>query len=225
MRILIVEDEHKIATALKRGLQQEQYAVDVVFDGKEGKALALTEPYDLIILDRMLPGVQDGLEICSAVRQKGLHTPILMLTAKDKISDRVHGLDTGADDYLVKPFAFEEFLARVRALLRRPEQALEQVLQVADLTLNTLNYEVQRAGKPISLSAKEYALLEYMLRNQGQTLRKEQIIAHVWDYDADILPNTVEVYVGYLRSKIDKPFKGKDLIHTIRGFGYKLGVE
>jgi two-component system, OmpR family, response regulator len=225
MRILIVEDEHKIATALKRGLQQEQYAVDAVFDGKEGKALALSEPYDLIILDRMLPGVQDGLEICAAVREKGLHTPVLMLTAKDKVSDKVHGLDSGADDYLVKPFAFEEFLARVRALLRRPEQALEQILQAADLTLNTVTFQVARAGKVINLSAKEYSLLEYLLRNQGQPLRKEQIIAHVWDYDADVLPNTVEVYMGYLRAKIDKPFATPNLLHTVRGFGYKLGVE
>jgi DNA-binding response OmpR family regulator len=225
MRILIVEDEHKIATALKRGLEQEHYAVDIIFDGKEGMAMALTEPYDLIILDRMLPGITDGLEICQAVRNKGLHTPILLLTAKDQVRDRVTGLNTGADDYLVKPFAFEEFLARVRALLRRPEQRLESVLSLEDLRVNTVDFEVRRAGKLISLSTKEYALLEYLLRNSGRTLTKDAIIAHVWDYDADILPNTVEVYMGYLRAKIDKPFKGARLLHTVRGFGYKLDKE
>lgn len=225
MRILIVEDEHKIAAALKRGLEQEQFAVDVVFDGKEGKAFALTEPYDLIILDRMLPGIQDGLEICEAVRAKGMHIPILMLTAKDRIEDRVNGLNHGADDYLVKPFAFEEFLARVKALLRRPEQHMDALLQIEDLSLNTLSYAVQRKGKEITLSNKEYALLEYLMRNPGRTLSKDAIISHVWDYDADVLPNTVEVYIGYLRNKIDKPFKGPNLIHTIRGFGYKIGKE
>ena len=225
MRILLVEDEHKIASALKRGLEQEQYAVDVAYDGKEGMGMALTEPYDLIILDRMLPGIEDGLDICRAVRKKGMHVPVLLLTAKDQIQERVIGLDGGADDYLVKPFAFEEFLARVRVLLRRPEQRLENILEVEDLTLNTLTYEVKRAGKIIGLTTKEYALLEYLMRNAGMTLSKDAIIGHVWDYDADILPNTVEVYIGYLRTKIDKPFKKHGLIHTIRGFGYKIGLN
>ena len=224
MRILIIEDEHKIATALKRGLEQENYAVDLAFDGKEGFAFAITEPYDLIILDRMLPGVEDGIEICTAIRNKGLHTPILMLTAKDQIKDRVIGLNSGADDYLVKPFAFEEFLARVRALLRRPKNKLDPILSVEDLSLNTVTFEVSRGEENISLTTKEYALLEYLMRNPSRTLTKDAIISHVWDYDADILPNTVEVYIGYLRNKIDKPFKSKpQLIHTIRGFGYKLG--
>ncbi|MCC2631886.1 MAG: two component transcriptional regulator, winged helix family protein [Patescibacteria group bacterium] len=224
MRILIVEDEHKIAAALKRGLEQEHYAVDLAYDGKEGMGFALTEPYDLIILDRMIPGISDGLEICKEVRKKGLHLPILVLTAKDQPHERVLGLDSGADDYLIKPFAFEEFLARVRALLRRPEQRVETILQSEDLSLNTITYEVTRKGKLISLSIKEYALLEYLLRNKGKTVSKDAIISHVWDYDADILPNTVEVYIGYLRNKIDKPFKGRSLIKTVRGFGYKLGV-
>ncbi|HSI21155.1 MAG TPA: response regulator transcription factor [Verrucomicrobiae bacterium] len=222
MRIIIIEDEKKIAAALKRGLEQEQYAVDVVHDGKEGKAFALTEPYDLIVLDRMLPGVEDGLEICRAVREKGLHTPILMLTARDQIHERVSGLNAGADDYLIKPFAFDEFLARVRALLRRPEQQVENTLHAGELSLNTLTFEVHRKDVTIAVSGKEYALLEYLMRNKNVTLTKDAIIAHVWDYDADVLPNTVEVYIGYLRAKIDKPFKGKALIKTVRGFGYKL---
>lgn len=225
MRILLVEDEHKIANAIKRGLEQEQYAVDVVYDGKEASGFALTEPYDLLIFDRMLPNISDGLELCRMVREKGIHTPVLMLTAKDQLQDRVSGLNTGADDYLIKPFAFEELLARVRALLRRPQQTLENVLEVEDLSLNTVTYEVKRRGKSISLSSKEYALLEYLMRNPGRALAKDTIISHVWDYDADILPNTVEVYIGYLRNKIDKPFRGNSLIHTVRGFGYKIGKE
>lgn len=225
MRILVVEDEHKIANAIKRGLEQEQYAVDVVYDGKEALGFALTEPYDVMILDRMLPNISDGLEICQRVREKGIHTPILMLTAKDQLQDRVSGLNTGADDYLVKPFAFEELLARVRALLRRPKQTLENKLSVEDLSLDPTSYVVKRAGKNISLSSKEFSLLEYLIRNAGRILTKESIIGHVWDYDADVLPNTVEVYIGYLRTKIDKPFKGSSLIHTVRGFGYKLGKD
>jgi two-component system, OmpR family, response regulator len=222
MRILVVEDEHKIAGALKRGLEQESYAVDVAFDGDDGLSSALTDEYDVIILDRMLPGLLDGTEICKEVRANNIRTPILMLTAKDKISDRVEGLNSGADDYLVKPFAFEELLARVRALLRRPQDHVGNVLQLDDLTLDTASYEVKRAGQIIQLSQREYALLEYLLRNQNRILSKSNIIGHVWDYDADILPNTLEVYVGYLRAKIERPFKGPELIHTVRGFGYKL---
>lgn len=223
MRILIVEDEHKIANALKKGLEQENFAVDVVYDGLEGIGFATTKPYDLLILDRMLPNISDGLAICQAVREEGKHMPIIMLTAKGQLNDKVGGLNAGADDYLVKPFAFEELLARVRALLRRPKQSLGVALRVADLTLNTQTYQVQRAGTSINLSSKEFALLEYLMRNSGRTLTKNQIISHVWDYDADILPNTVEVYIGYLRNKIDKPFAGSNLIRTIRGFGYQLG--
>lgn len=223
MRILIIEDEHKIANAIKKGLEQEKYAVDAVYDGAEGLSFALTESYDLIILDRMLPGVSDGVAICKHLREKGKHLPIIMLTARDQIQERVEGLDAGADDYLIKPFAFEELLARVKALLRRPQDSLGTELKVEDLTLNTLTFEVARAGQPIQLSSKEYALLEYLMRNPNITLTKDTIISHVWDYDADILYNTVEVYIGYLRQKIDKPFKSDPLIHTIRGFGYKLG--
>ena len=222
MRILIVEDEPKIGQALKKGLQQEQYAVDLVAEGKEGLAMALSEPYDLIILDRMLPGVQDGLEVCKEIRRKGLQLPVLVLTAKTQINDRVAGLEGGADDYLGKPFAFEELLARVRALLRRPERRLDTSLQVGDLTLDSSSFSVERAGKQITLSSKEFALLEYLLRNTGRTVTKEMIIAHVWDYDANVLPNTVEVYIGYLRNKIERPFK-RTFIATIRGFGYRVG--
>ena len=224
MRILIVEDEHKIAGALKQGLMQENYACDIAYNADEGLSSALTSDYDLIILDRMLPGLIDGVEICKEVRANGIHSPIIMLTAKDQIHDRVVGLNAGADDYLVKPFAFEELLARVRALLRRPQDNLGTQLKLNDLTLDTISYEVKRAGKKIKLSSKEYALLHYLMRNQNQVLSKQNIIAHVWDFDADVLPNTVEVYMGYLRNKIDRPFRGPSLIQTVRGFGYKLGV-
>jgi DNA-binding response OmpR family regulator len=224
MRLLVVEDDHKIANAIKRGLTQESYAVDVAYDGDEGLSMATTEDYDVVILDRMLPGLLDGVDIVKEMRTQQIHTPVLFLTAKDAISDRVNGLNAGADDYLVKPFAFEELIARVRALLRRPQENLGTVLKIDDLTLDTASFEVRRAGKKIELTSKEFALLEYMLRNQNQTLTKNNIINHVWDYDADVLPNTVEVYVGYLRNKIDKPFKGPSLIQTSRGFGYKLAV-
>lgn len=224
MRILVVEDEHKIADSIKKGLEQESYAVDVAYTGNRGYDLASTEDYDLILLDRMLPEL-DGKEICQNLRDEGIHTPILMLTAKGQIEDRVVGLDVGADDYLVKPFAFEELLARVRALSRRPKKALGAVLNVDDLTLDTVTYQVKREKNILELSAREFALLEYLMRHKDQILSKDQIIAHVWDYDADVLPNTVEVYIGYLRNKIDKKFTGlKPLIHTVRGFGYKIGV-
>jgi DNA-binding response OmpR family regulator len=225
MRILVVEDEHKIANAIKRGLEQEKYAVDVEYDADGGLGAALNEPYDLMIIDRMLPGSLEGIDICKKVREAKVHTPILILTAKDHTRDRVIGLDAGADDYLVKPFSFEELLARIRALLRRPHEAKSNVLEVADLKLDTVSYDVRRHDKSINLSAKEFALLEYMMRNAGRVLNKDMIISHVWDFDADILPNTVEVYIGYLRNKVDKPFKGPELIHTMRGFGYKLGEK
>jgi len=222
MRILVVEDDHKIAGAIKKGLEQESFAVDISYDGKDGLGQVSTIEYDLIILDRMLPEV-DGIQICRAIRDKDNNTPILILTAKDKISDRVEGLNAGADDYLVKPFAFEELLARIRALLRRPHEIKENILKISDLVFNNLTFEVKRDGKKINLSSTEFALLKYLMRNAGRILTKNNIIDHVWDYDADILPNTVEVYIGYLRNKIDKPFPRKQpLIHTVRGFGYKL---
>ncbi|MEI7682908.1 MAG: response regulator transcription factor [Candidatus Saccharibacteria bacterium] len=225
MRFLIVEDEHKIANAIKQGLEQESYAVDLAYDGDQGLASALADEYDLIILDRMLPGNADGIEICKQVRKADIHTPILMLTARDRVSDRIEGLDSGADDYLVKPFAFEELLARIRALLRRPQDATSPLLKVKDLSLDPANFVVRRQDKLIDLSKREFALLEYLIRNKGRILSKQNIINHVWDFDADVLPNTVEVYMGYLRQKIDKPFNGSDLIHTVRGFGYRLGDQ
>jgi len=222
MRILVVEDEHKIAQALKEGLEQESYAVDLAYDGETGLNTALNDDYDLIILDVMLPK-RSGLEVCQKLRESSNHTPILMLTAKNQNRDVVQGLNTGADDYLAKPFSFEVLLARIRALLRRPPDSLSEVLSSADLSLNTVTKEVKRAGQVITLSAKEYALLEYLLRNEHRVLSKNNIITHVWNFDADILPNTVEVFVAYLRAKIDKPFDSPPLIQTIRGFGYKLG--
>lgn len=221
----MVEDEHKIAGAIKRGLEQETYAVDVAYDGDEGLSSALTGEYDMIVLDRMLPGLLDGVDIIKEVRAENIRTPIILLTAKDKVADRVAGLNAGADDYLVKPFAFEELLARIRALLRRPQDVGSNLLSCNDLTMDTATYEVKRNGRKINLSQREYALLEYLMRNQNRILSKSNIISHVWDYDADILPNTLEVYIGYLRSKIDRPFRGPELIHTARGFGYKLGID
>jgi two-component system, OmpR family, response regulator len=224
MRILVIEDEAKIAQAIKDGLEQDYYAVDVAHDGESGLNTALNDGYDLIILDVMLPKM-NGFEVCRKLREAADHTPILMLTAKDQDGDVVQGLNTGADDYLAKPFSFDVLLARVKALLRRPHDGLGEVLEAADLTMDTISKEVKRAGKPIKLSAKEYALLEYLLRNEGRVLSKNNIITHVWDFDADILPNTVEVFIAYLRAKVDKPFKSPELIHTIRGFGYRLGVS
>lgn len=225
MRILVIEDEHKIAGAIKKGLEQEKYAVDIEYDSDSGYGAALNEPYDVMIIDRMLPGSMEGAQIVKNLRDKKIHTPVILLTAKDQVRDKVAGLNAGADDYLVKPFSFEELLARVRALLRRPSETKGNVLTVGDLRLDTTSYETARAGKPINLSSKEFALLEYLMRNSGQVLSKDTIIAHVWNFDADILPNTVEVYIGYLRNKIDKPFKSKPLLHTLRGFGYRLGTK
>src|SRR3989344_2597129 len=221
MRILVVEDEHKIANSIKKGLELESFAVDTVFTGNDGYDLALSEEYDLLILDILLPGM-NGIEVCQKLRDKEIHTPILMLTAKGQVSEKVEGLNSGADDYLTKPFAFEELLARVRALSRRPKKSIGSKISIEDLSLDTITYEVKRGNVNINLSSKEYALLEYLLRHPNQIISKDQIITHVWDYDADILPNTVEVYVGYLRAKIDKGVE-KKLIQTVRGFGYKLG--
>lgn len=223
MRILVVEDEHKIANSIKKGLEQESYAVDVAYDGQEGYDLAVSEDYDLVILDVLLPNM-DGVEICLKLREKQIHTPIIMLTAKGQTSDKVTGLDAGADDYLTKPFAFEELVARIRALIRRPKNSTGTILTIETLILNTTTYEVKRDGKLVKLSSKEYALLEYLMRHPNQILTKEQIINHVWDYDADVLPNTIEVYIGYLRNKIDRSYPDKPvLIQTVRGFGYKIG--
>jgi DNA-binding response OmpR family regulator len=223
MRILVIEDEPKIAGAIKQGLVQEKFAVDVEHDADTGLGAALAASYDLLIVDRMLPGSVDGAQIVAELRKAGIQTPALLLTAKAQIRDRVEGLNAGADDYLTKPFAFDELLARVRALMRRPQQTQGNRLEVEDLSLDTVTYEVKRGQMTLDLSAKEFALLEYMMRHAGQILSKDSIISHVWDFESDVLPNTVEVYVGYLRNKIDKPFRKPPLIHTQRGFGYKIG--
>jgi DNA-binding response OmpR family regulator len=216
MRILVIEDEHKIANSIKRGLEQEGYAVDVAYDGEEGYDLASSESYGVIILDLMLPKM-DGVSVCKKLRAEENQTPILILTARGELNDKVDGLDSGADDYLVKPFAFAELVARIKALSRRPKEVLGTTLTSGDVTLDTVNFSVKRGGREITLSKKEFSLLEYLLRHKGRVVTKEQIISGVWDYEADILPNTVEVFIGYLRNKI-----GDDLIKTIRGFGYKI---
>lgn len=222
MRLLVIEDEHKIANSIKQGLEQEGFIVDVAYTGTTGYDLASTENFDLIILDLMLPEI-NGIEICSRLRKENNQTPILMLTAKSDLEDKIEGLTKGADDYLTKPFAFVELLARIKALLRRPTTIVSEILKCGNLELNTRNFEVTRNKQKIELSKKEYVLLEYLMRNKNRVLSKENIAEHVWSYDSDILINTVEVYIRYLRNKIDKPFKEEpSLIKTIRGFGYKL---
>ncbi len=220
MRILIVEDEQRIANFIKRGLKEKQYVVDLAPDGEEGLYLAESNPYDLILLDLMLPK-KDGMTICRELRQKKIKTPILMLTARDAVRDRIHGLDAGADDYLSKPFAFGELLARIRALLRRQRPAANDILQVADLELNQLNHEVRRNSKRIELTSKEYALLEYLMLNANQIVTRTMISEHVWNEDFDSFTNVIDVHMANLRRKIDKDFK-KELIHTKRGSGYIL---
>jgi DNA-binding response OmpR family regulator len=223
MRILIVEDEVKLANATKRALELQKYAVDVAYNGNDGYDMAVGEKFDLIMLDVMLPGM-DGIEICKRIREEGVQTPVLILTAKGQISDKVIGLDIGADDYMVKPFSFEELFARIRALVRRPVNSIENILKVKDLTLDPTRFKVKRAERLIQLSTKEYSLLEYLMRNKNAVLTREQIVAHVWDYDADILPATVEVHMKHLRDKIEEAGESK-LIKTIRGRGYTIGEE
>jgi len=226
MRILVVEDDQKIASSIKKGLELSGYAADMVHESESALSYGVDPDYDLIIMDRMLPGGMDGVEIIKQLRDDDVHIPIIMLTAKGSVNDKVEGLNTGADDYLVKPFAFEELLARIKALLRRPKKEIGTVLKVGTLELNPASYEVKRLDRQIVLAAKEFSLLEYMMRHPNQVLTKDALITHVWDGDADILPNTVEVYIGYLRNKIDKPFKGEeDIIKTVRGFGYKLSSK
>lgn len=218
MKILIIEDDHKIANALKQGLEQEGYITDIAYNGTDGYDIASVEAFDLIILDLMLPGLT-GIEICKNLRKENNHTPIIMLTAKGDLNDKIDGLNSGADDYLTKPFAFEELLARIKALLRRPLDIVSETLQIKDLVLNTKTFKLTKHGKEIELSKKEFSLLEYLMRNKNRILTKENILEHVWSYESDVLENTVEVYIGYLRNKIDKQ---KTLIKTIRGFGYKI---
>jgi DNA-binding response OmpR family regulator len=225
MRILVVEDDQKILSALKRGLERQSYAVDAVANGGEGLSMAISEPYDLVILDRMLPDVE-GLKILKSMREALIQTPVLLLTAKDKVLDRAEGLNAGADDYLVKPFAFVELIARVRALLRRPQGAQDTSIESNGVKLDRDTFTANRLSKKIELTAKEFALLEYLVSQPGRIHTKDQLMQHVWDYDSDILPNTVEVYIGYLRNKIDKAFPElPNLINTRRGFGYYFGEK
>ncbi|MGA1871287.1 MAG: response regulator [bacterium] len=220
MRILIIEDEMKIANFISRGLKEEGYAVDIAYDGGQGHFLAMTNEYDLIILDLMLPKI-DGLRLCRSLRAEKYFKPIIILTAKDKIEDKVIGLDSGADDYLTKPFAFEELLARMRVLLRKKDNHVLTQLRVDDLVLDLVTHKVTRSNEDIILTPKEYALLEYLMRNQDKVVTRTMISEHVWDINFDTFTNVIDVYINYLRKKIDYGQK-KKLIHTLRGRGYLL---
>lgn len=220
MRILLVEDNRRLNASLKAGLEEDGYAVDATFDGVEGESFALSAPYDVIILDVMLPQ-KDGFSLCRDLREQKVTSPILMLTARDAVDDRVMGLDSGADDYLVKPFSMNELRARLRALLRRNVSEKISYLQVADLILDPANHNVQRAGRTIELAPREFAILEYLMRSQNRILTREMILAHVWNFDFISGSNVVDVYIRRLRRKIDDPFETK-LLETIRGVGYRL---
>jgi DNA-binding response OmpR family regulator len=220
MRVLVVEDEKQIARYLKEGLEQEGHVVHTASDGATALARARSGSYDLLILDWLLPDV-DGLSVCQTLRAEGNRTPIIMLTAKDAVSDRVRGLDSGADDYLTKPFEFDELFARMRAVLRRAEVGAPPQLVVADLSLDPAAHTVTRAGKAIPLTPKEFALLEYLMRHAGQVCTREEILQHVWGYEHDPLTNIVDVYIGYVRRKIDRGFD-PPLLRTVVGVGYKL---
>lgn len=220
MRILVVEDNHRLSTSLKLNLAHEGYSVDTAYDGQEGQDLAELTPYDLIILDVLLPA-KDGFEVCRDLRRRRIHTPILLLTARDSVDDRVEGLDCGADDYLVKPFAMRELLARLRALLRRPQPYQSGRLEMGSLVVNPATHTVERAGQPIELTPKEFALLEFLLHHPNQVVTREMIEQHIWNYDFECESNVIDVYVRRLRRKIDDPFPVKFLT-TVRGIGYRL---
>jgi DNA-binding response OmpR family regulator len=220
MTVLIVEDEIKITRFIKKGLELEHYTVEVAYDGKEALDKAIINSYDLIILDIMIPKI-DGIKVCKKLRDEKIDTPIIMLTARDTIEDKIKGLDAGADDYLIKPFALGELIARTRALLRREKTVQSTKLKIADLELNPASHEVHRGGKEITLSSKEYRLLNYMMRRPGQICTRTMIGEHVWGYNFTDDSNIIDVYISYLRGKIDKGFK-KKLIHTVRDVGYKI---
>ena len=222
MRLLVVEDEIHLLNIIKKRLTKEHYSVDACSDGEEAMEYIRMTPYDGIVLDIMLPG-RDGISILKQMRKEGNYTPVLLLTARDSIEDRVKGLDTGADDYLVKPFAFEELLARIRVMLRKQGEIRpqEEVFTIADLTVDCKSHEVKRGGEKIELSSKEFSLLEYLIRNKGKVLSREQIENHIWDYDYMGSSNMVDVYIRYLRKNIDEPYENK-LIQTVRGAGYVL---
>lgn len=220
MRILLVEDEKKIASFIERGLKEHHYTVDVAYDGEEGLYLAEINPYDLILLDIMLPK-KDGVAICRELREQKINSPILMLTARDAVKDKVSGLNAGADDYLTKPFSFSELLARIRALLRRERQEKVDTIKIGDLELNMLNHQVTRGKKEISLTSKEYGLLEYLMLNANQIVTRTMISEHVWKESFNSFTNVIDVHIRYLRNKIEKN-SGKKFIHTVRGTGYIL---
>jgi DNA-binding response OmpR family regulator len=220
LHILLAEDDARLARSLRRALEGEGHVVDVAADGPSALDVGVEDGLDIIILDVMLPGI-DGFQVGRSLREEGVRTPILMLTARSAVEDRVRGLDVGADDYLVKPFALAELLARIRALTRRPPPRAEPPLQVADLALDVSRHSALRAGKEIPLTAKEFQLLEYLLRHPNQVLTRAQILESVWQYDQEFASNVVDIYVHYLRRKIDKGFP-KQLIHTVRGVGYRL---
>ncbi len=220
MRILVVEDEKKVASFIKKGLEEEYYSVDIALDGKEGSKLAITEEYDLIILDIMLP-YKDGITILKEIRLEKINTPVLMLTAKDGIADKVLGLDSGSDDYLAKPFAFDELLARIRALLRRNSVEKNLLLKVDGLVIDTQSHKVFRNESEIFLTPKEYSILEYLIRNKNKVISRVKLSEHVYDYHFDSDTNVIDVYINKLRNKIDKGFE-KQLLHTIRGVGYTI---
>lgn len=223
MRILLVEDEKRLSEVIKKGLLETGYAVDQAFDGEEGVYLAISESYDLIILDFMLPKT-DGINVCKKLREKKVFTPILMLTAKIRTEDKVMGLDSGADDYLTKPFEFAELKSRIQALLRRTQREPETILEIDTLELDPLKHIVKRDGKVISLTPKEFAILEFLIRHKGEALTRTQITEHTWDYNFDSLSNVIDVFIAGLRKKIDGGFK-KRLIHTVHGVGYKLSEK
>jgi len=223
MRILIVEDEVKMARAIRRGLEHEGWTADVAPDGDEGLARASNETYDAVVLDVMLPR-RDGFAVCEALRARGRWVPVLMLTARDAVDDRIRGLDAGADDYLVKPFAFGELLARLRALIRRGPSERPQVLCVGDVELDPAAHAVTRAGQAVELSAREFALLEYLMRHPGEVVSRTRLLDHVWDYEYGGGSNVVDVYVGYLRRKLERPF-GRPFIRTVRGVGYGVRTQ
>lgn len=220
MRVLVVEDEQRIADFIEKGLTESGYAVDVAADGEDALAWSDVVDYDVIILDVMLPK-RDGIDVCRTLRTRGVGVPVLMLTARDAIDDRVRGLDSGADDYLVKPFAFAELLARLRALTRREPVLMNTLLRVSDLTLDTTTRVVERQGAAIELTNKEYALLEYLMRHPNQILTRSMIAEHVWNYDFDNVTNVIDVHIRYLRRKLDDPFPTR-LIQTVRGAGYRI---